>query len=459
MKRGLERARKQDAALFLIEITTNGGFITTMFNMSETLRDAGELRTATFVKKRALSAGSLIALSTDDIYMQPASVMGGATPISAIPMPQQPEPNSPQAPGGKPPGRTPPEKKIMGTTVTYFRQVAEFKGHSPALAGAMVDPDIEVLRVKIAGTELIITRKEYEKAYPLKDKRAEHELSVLISNDEILVKGSKDLVDWGLVRAEVATREDLLRSVGLADREVVVLEPSWSEVVGRFFSGWLVTIALVVIAVLALYVELHKPTGLGAAVFLTALVTFFWANSLAGTAGPVSIVLFLVGLVLLLVEIFFIPSFGAAGIAGIAMMLLGMLTARLPQDFFNPRIPGIRWVGVGDAVGPLVLGLAGSVVGMALLMRFFPHLPFFNRLILKTNVGPVVVTAAQGAGTASTDELLGMTGVTSTTLRPGGTARFGDKLLDVVSDGEFLDGGTPVKIVSATGNRIVVRRT
>jgi membrane-bound serine protease (ClpP class) len=219
---------------------------------------------------------------------------------------------------------------------------------------------------------------------------------------------------------------------------------------------------LITIAILALYSELHKPTGMGAAVFMAALATFFWAQFLAGTAGPVSIIVFLLGLVLLLVEIFFIPGFGFAGVGGIVLMLAGMIGARIPADWFSPpkgfEVPGLQLAGLIGAVVPVVVGAGLSVLGIVLLMRFFPHLPVFRRLVLNTSLSGAAVSAAQAAGAGSIEALMGRQGTTTTTLRPGGSARFEDRLLDVVSDGEFLEAGTPVKIVSATGNRIVVRR-
>jgi membrane-bound serine protease (ClpP class) len=121
--------------------------------------------------------------------------------------------------------------------------------------------------------------------------------------------------------------------------------------------------------------------------------------------------------------------------------------------------PQVRWTALLDALTPLAAGLAAGCVGILVLMHYFPRLPLLNRLVLQSDLSGAVVTAAQAAGAASPEALVGLVGTTTTTLRPGGTARFGDRLLDVVSDSDFIEAGTPVRIVSASGNRIVVRRS
>jgi membrane-bound serine protease (ClpP class) len=347
-----------------------------------------------------------------------------------------------------------------------FKAVAKQKGHSEALAGAMVDPEIEVVAARVDGRTELMTRDQLEEAQKKADRRAMVEEAVVVKKGKILVMTTADAVKWKLAVAEVPDRATLIANLGLGGRPVVDSKVTWADHLARFCSSGVVIGIMITVAMLALYMELHKPTGVGAGVFLTALAVYFWANYLAGTAGPISIFIFLLGVALLVVEIFFIPGFGWTGIAGIVLMVLGMVAARLPADFFKPTMPvaptiaprPLRWTAVLDAVTPLAAGLAVGSVGILVLMRYFPSLPLFNRLVLKSNLSAAVVTAAQAAGAASPEAMVGLVGTATTTLRPGGTARFGDKLLDVVSDGDFIDAGTQVKIVSATSNRIVVRR-
>ncbi len=451
MKRCLERAEKASASLFIVEITTGGGRGDIMAKMGSALSEFKGAPTVGFIKEEAMSAGSYVVLACDSIYMTPGGRIGAATPW--VPTAE-----------GRPavlPSKV--EEKFIRAGTVEFRTMAEKKGHSGALAAAMVDPDLEVVATSDGTTMTPMTRDELANARKKAAGRRINEEAIIVKKGNILVMSSKDAVKWGLAKGEVRDRAEILKHAGLEGRRVLEMVPTLGEKVARFCSsGWVVSI-LMVIAGLALYAEFHKPTGMGAAVFFIALATYFWAQHLAGTAGLVSIIIFLLGLALLLVEVFFIPGFGFAGIGGIVLMLLGMVSARIPWGSLSPPeglvVPSVRFSGLIGAVAPVFIGAGLTVVGAVLIMRFFPHLPIFNRLILKANLGGAVVTCAAAAGAESVEALLGQTGVTTTKLRPGGAARFGDKLVDVVSDGEFLDAGTPVKIVTASGNRIVVRRS
>jgi membrane-bound serine protease (ClpP class) len=182
---------------------------------------------------------------------------------------------------------------------------------------------------------------------------------------------------------------------------------------------------------------------------------------MAGTAGAASIILVLAGAVFLLVEIFFFPGFGVAGITGAVLVVAGLVAARIPEGFGGGggvTPPEVRWETLGAAVAPVFIGLGMGAVGIAVLMRYFPRMPILNRLVLTSDLGGAVVTAAGAAGLERPEQLMGRSGVAATNLRPGGSARFDGKLLDVISDSEWLEVGTPVKIVSADSNRIIVRR-
>ncbi len=446
MKRCLERARREQASLFLVEITTDGGRVDITEQMSILLTDFKAARTAIFIKEKAFSAGALVALSCDDIYIKPGSTIGSALPIYV-----------------SKDGVKVAEKMVRALTV-FFREVAKKKGHPQALAAAMVDPDIEVLEVSDGKKTWLVTREGFEKLVKKTGDRrlVETVRSPVIKKGKILDFGAEECLTYGLAVAAPVDRKALLQHAGLADRQVIELLPTWANRLARFCSSGVIVAVLILIAAMALYTEMHKPTGIGAAVFMAALATFFWANYLAGSAGPVSIVIFLIGLALVLVEIFFIPGFTVAGISGIVLMLVGMAAARIPPGFFTPAkgidFPSLRWTDLALGVFPVIMGVGASAVGVLVMMRFLPELPIFKRLVLKADMGGAVVTAAQAAGAESVESLVGLSGVAATKLRPGGSARFGERLLDVVSDGEFLEAGAPVKIVSASGNRVVVRR-
>lgn len=453
LKKSLEQARGEGAALFIIEITTNGGSGDIMQEISAVLLRVEGLRTATFVRSHAFSAGALVAMSCDDIYMEKGSVIGASSPVvmSAEGVEKMPEKY---------------ERKVTEAFTRFFRAKVKEKGHSAAMAGAMVDQDAELLEVTFAdGRSALMTREEYDEVaaglpFDKTPKTKVRSKPLTLEYDEA--------VKWGLARAAVKDREEILKGAGLSGRKVIDLVPTLSDRMGRFFSSGVVVAILVALSMMALYIELNHPSGVAAGFFLLVLGLFFWANFMAGTANVVSIVLVLAGAALLAVEVFFFPGFGVAGISGAVLVLVGLVAARIPAGVFSPSPEGTGGAGlpsggemaaaIGSAAGPVVVGLGMGALGIALLMRFFPNLPLLSRLVLTADLSGAVVTAAGPAGLERPEQLIGRTGTAHTNLRPGGTARFDGRLLDVISDGEWLEAGTPVRIVSADSNRIVVRR-
>jgi membrane-bound serine protease (ClpP class) len=150
-------------------------------------------------------------------------------------------------------------------------------------------------------------------------------------------------------------------------------------------------------------------------------------------------------------------------------VVLGLILARIPADLFSSpapdpagssyEMPSIGWGGAfAGAAVPVLAGLGLGAVGIAVLMRFFPRVPILNRLVLQADLAGAVVSAGQPAGVDEPGKLVGRLGTAVTNLRPGGSARFDGRLMDVISDSEWLEAGTQLKIVSADSNRIVVRR-
>lgn len=456
--RCLEQARKERAAMFVIQLTTGGGSVSIVSRMAEVISDAKDIRTVMYVKGEAFSAGALVALACDDIYMEPGSVIGAATPIVIIP--------------GEGLQKLPDEikEKFTRAAATQFEAIARKKGHSPVIAAAMVDAALEVLAIrrKPGGPVELVNRQEYDKLAPrLSASGAGLELVEVVNDDKkLLVFTDKEAVEWGLARGSPPSLEGLLKAEGVPGRQTIVITATLSDVLGRFFSSAVVISLLIAAAMLALYIELNHPSGVAAGFFLLALGLYFWAHFMAGTANALSIVLVLIGAAFLAVEIFFFPGFGVPGIIGAGLVVIGLVAARIPPDFFSPPDGGgggggsfaIPWEELLLAALPVLTGLLLGIVGIIALMRFFPRLPLLNRLVLQSDLSGAVVTAAGPAGVERPEQLVGLTGTAATTLRPGGSARFGAKLLDVISDGEFLEAGTAVRIVSADSNRIIVRR-
>jgi len=153
------------------------------------------------------------------------------------------------------------------------------------------------------------------------------------------------------------------------------------------------------------------------------------------------------GFVLLVLEIFVIPGFGLAGIAGIGALLAGLSLSLIGG--------GATWEFIALALGRVLVSVFLALAASLLLLRFLPRLPFGRQLILETGL-------AAGEGYASAPESdnrwLGKNGTASSPLRPAGIAVIDGERVDVVSDGEFIDVGMPIFVTRVDGNRIVVRR-
>jgi membrane-bound ClpP family serine protease len=175
---------------------------------------------------------------------------------------------------------------------------------------------------------------------------------------------------------------------------------------------------------------------------------------LGGTAGWLEVLLFLAGLTCLALEVFVLPGFGLFGLAGgllvIASLVLASQTFVLPRNDY--QLHHLR---------NSLLMLTGAGVGMVLaaaaMRRYLPHTPVLNNMVLAPPSSEEVTRINEREALTRLEHLLGHRGIAFTPLVPGGKARIGDELVDVLTDGEFVDRGLPVEVVEVRGNRVVVR--
>jgi membrane-bound serine protease (ClpP class) len=182
---------------------------------------------------------------------------------------------------------------------------------------------------------------------------------------------------------------------------------------------------------------------------------FFWSHSqVSGQIVWLAFLLFLLGLILLGLEIFVIPGFGVTGISGVILVLgsIGLVAyGHWPRS-------NEEWVGYGQALGPFSISILGAIALAFLLARYLPHIPYANRLMLKPQgeadeFGEELADSAQPEMAA----LLGAIGVAATPLRPAGKVQFGDEFVDVVAEGSYVLPGSRVQVVEIEGNRVVVK--
>lgn len=436
VERRTEEAKKNQAELIIYEIDTFGGFLHSAYAVGDVIAKTGKIRTVAYVPTKALSAGALIALSADEIIMGRNSELGDCEPI--IPTPE----------GGIIEG---PEK-IQSPLRARMRSYAEGK-YPLALAEAMVTKDLEVLQVKFKdGTVKYLKREDFEQMgeaekYQLTEKR------VVVKKGELLTMHSREAKEYGFASHLVSDREELYQVLRVRAGTVTVLEPNWAESTVRFFDriGYL----LLMLALICLYMEFQSPGfGLPGITGLALLVIFFIGKYMTGVAEAADILLFVIGVMLLAVELFVIPGFGVVGVLGAVCMLAGLYLSLVP--FVVPETPA-DWSAMMDAFVWFTLSMLGAVLGGLLVTKFIPRTPLLGRLVL---VGPSEDVAVRGGGSpvSTLEGLVGKEGVAVSELRPVGSAEIDGRKVSVVTDGDFIETGTRVRVVAVKGYRIVVRR-
>lgn len=417
IRRGLNEAEKAGAKAIVFVMDTPGGRVDTTEQIVRLIENV-KVPTYTFVEHNAISAGAIIALSTDFIYMAPGSKIGDAMPVIASPQ------------GGMQSLGDAEREKMESYVDSLIRGIAQRKGRPEDLASAMVRRSVEFKIgdevISKEGELLTLTHIEAEKRY-------------------VIDGVERPLLSEGTVDDVPA----MLEKIDLAGADVRELQMSDVEKIARFIA--MLAPLFMTIGMLALWIEFQTPgIGWGALVGVICLGLFFFGHHIAGLAGHEEMLLFLLGLILLLIEIFALPGFGLIGLTGIFLMMWSLLISMAPSLPSTPLVPSLPDLRI--PIRNMVIAMIMSGIGMLLISRYLPKSRAQSWLVLKE-------ATAAGAGYTSSDqhtELLNHIGKAVTALRPGGAAMFGDQRVDVMAQGEFVDAGTPVRVVEVHGSRIVV---
>jgi membrane-bound serine protease (ClpP class) len=252
--------------------------------------------------------------------------------------------------------------------------------------------------------------------------------------------------------------DDLIAQEKL-DGEMVVAEPLGMEA----FAHWVqkLSVVLLVVGLAGAYLEMNTPGfGLPGFVSVAAFSVFFFGNYLAGNlAGYEMAVLFVIGLVLIGIEIFLVPGTFIAGFIGAALVMGSLalsMVDRVDLEWKWSGLPGTEtWLGLLEgSLYTLLAALGGAFVVTLLGLQFFPKTPMGRRLIL----AEVVPSGASipGNAEAKDESWKSWRGRSTTDLRPSGKAVFEGRLLDVITEGEFVERDRPLRIRKREGSRIVV---
>ena len=426
MERVLAKADADGAEAVIFDMDTPGGYAWYTEGLVLNVLQNLSVPTYTFVNTRAESAGAIIAMGTDAIYMRPAATIGSALAVTMA---------------GDLEGDM--KSKVDQMAIALVRNMAALKGHNPDIAEAFV---VRTKEVKIDG-EVIHPAGEVLN------------LNTLQATEEY---NGRPLLAKGIVN----TVQELAAKEGLKG-EIVDLKPLGLERFAHLVQKF--SAVLLLLGMAGAWAELKAPGfGVPGVVSLIAFGLFFFGNHLAGNlAGYELAVLLVLGFALLAVEIFIVPGTLIAGFVGGVMILSALVLAMVDRVDFGAAwddAPGS--IAIGDIiVTPLLnvlLAMVGAVVAMFFLLRYLPKTPGMRWMVLReavpggTSLDGNLASDEAGGTEAGHVSRVGSNGVAITDLRPAGKGRFGDKLLDISADGEFIDKGTALKVVRHEGSLVVV---
>jgi len=403
--------------------------------------EAGDgIRIVAFIPNNANNTSVIVALGCSEIVMSTRKSMGEGTPEGTF------------GDFGPYMKKTNQGPEVLGP---MLGDLAEKQNMPTAPFWGMVKADT-VLHLARNRTDHRKTRVMFD--LDLQILKADWDSERIIKNKgELLKLTATEARQYGLVNAVVDSTNisDVYSKYGVDGAKVKEATPDWLNVFRSALQLPVVTTILVIVGFIGLILELKVPgTTVPGIIAALCFVLLFWAwapvsGQLAWLAG----LLFVLGLILILLEVFVLPGFGVAGVVGILLMLAAIVLVTLDKIPEN----GTQWIDVGKKLAVYVFALIGAGVISFLIARFLPKVPVANRMVLAPTADREAVDPTIMPGAAQAAALLGAIGVTSTVLRPAGTVQFGEEFVDVVSDGGFIPAGTRVQVIEVEGTRIVVK--
>ena len=432
IQRIIKKAEEDKASAIIFDLNTPGGIA--WYTEEIMLSDLQNLSlpTYSYVNPKAMSAGALIAIATDHIYMHEPSTIGAAAPVMGN-------------------GQDIPEsmlKKVLSDIVSTADNVARLKGHDPAIAKAFIDTKAELtFEVPVSTNEGSLS---YVNAFA---PDTENDLLVLNAWEATQVINGKKIFAQGVA----SSLEDLIQKAKLQGT-IVTAKPLGFELVG----DWIVKLApwLLLFGIAGAYMELKVP-GFGIPGFLSLLCfgLFFFGHNVAGyMAGFEAIGVFALGLILILLELFVFPGLLVFGLLGI-----GCIVGSLIYSMVDPL--NLNWDGsvnfselgvlLGDPITNVLIAFSGAFVIALFLMRYLSSMPMTRWMVLDEvqSHGPALDSPdnEDGGGT-----LIGVMGTAATDLRPSGSVVINDKRVDVISSGAFIRAGSAIIVTKHEGSKVVV---
>ncbi|MBW2654051.1 MAG: serine protease [Deltaproteobacteria bacterium] len=434
VKRALEEIKDETDAVFIFKMDTFGGRVDAALDIVDTISNVPKGKTIAFVEKRAISAGALIALSSNLLFMKENTIIGDCAPII----------NSKE--GMKMAG-----EKIQTVLRAKFRALAKKNNYPIVLAESMVTIDMEVYEVVMDGEKSFMKKKAYDDLTE-DEKKLISSKKTIVAKGELLTMHDAEAVDFGFSQKTVKNIEEALSLLGYKSIDIITIEESWSENIVRFLHPFLPILMLIGIG--AIYTEIKAPGfGIPGIVGVICLGLVFFSQYLVGLADYTELLLLLIGVLLLGIEVFVLPGFGVAGLSGLLIIAAGLVLSF--QGFVMPD-PSLPWEGA------LLMKNLAQVLGsfmFAFLISLF-MIRFVLPQVSKVIKGPYLGTTLSHSHVDATKDLSvepGDMGVAHTFLRPSGKIMIHNKKIDAITRGEFIDRGARVMIDKIEQNRVIVK--
>ncbi len=417
-QQAFDAADSLGADVFLIHMNTYGG----------TVLDADSIRTKilqspipvyVFIDNNAASAGALISIACDSIYMRPGGSIGAATVVNqtgaAMPDKYQSYMRSTMRSTAEAHGK---DTVVVGNDTIYKWR------RDPRIAEAMVDP-----RVFIEG---------------------------IIDTGKVLTFTPTEAIENGYCEGLAESITEVLKKVGIEDYTIVEYEPTWIEKIIGFLVHPMISGLLIMAIIGGIYFEMQSPgIGFPLGVAILAAIAYFAPLYLEGLAANWEILLFIIGVILVVLEIFVIPGFGVAGISGIVLMFGSLVLSLINNVNFN--FEGVEIGHVGVAVTTVVLGVFGGFILSLYLGNklFTANSGMFRNMSLKSvqNVDDGFVCIETGMFA-----LKGKNGISKTVLRPAGKVLIEGEVFDAVAITGFIDKDVEIIVAKVEATQLYVDR-
>ena len=408
VKRVIKEAEASNIDAIVFEINTFGGRVDAATQIKDAILSS-EVQTIAFINRRAISAGALISLSCEKVFMTGGGLIGAATAVDMS------------------------GKKGSEKVISFMREemasTAEQRGRNKKIARGMVDEELSFTHLVLNQDSILVEDIEGRKEGKL----------ISLTTDQAL--------KYEIADGTAENINSVLDSLDYKNFQIVEKGENWSEDVVRFLTNPVVASLLTTFGFLGILFELQSPGwGIPGFVGLTCLILSLSASYIAQLATMSDLLFVFAGLGTILLEILVIPGFGIIGIFGFGLLMYGLYLLLLPDIPVGEEI-------VGQAMDGFFIGLVGSVIGLVLLVRLMIKTKFWKQL-----TSPDVQDKADGFSNSFGWELYkGKEGIADTDLHPSGWIRIADKRVFAVSEGEFIEKGSEIIVLSVDGNRIVVR--